>query len=97
MKTLTRDDVITQVAAKTGFTYAQVHQVLETVLDTVQQALVDQRKVEFRNFGSLRPAIRKARTGRNPQDVTQVYSIPARRVVRFKPGAHLDTALNPTL
>ena len=94
-KTLTKDELVNLVATKLSLTMAQTHAVVQATLDTIQQALAEQRKVEFRNFGVFRPALRKARKGRNPRDPSRVYDIPAHSVVKFKMGSHLEAALNP--
>jgi DNA-binding protein HU-beta len=94
-KTLTKDALVLAVAEKTGSTLSTAHTVVQATLDTIQQALVDRRKVEFRNFGVFRSVNRKARIGRNPKDTSRVYEIPAHTVVKFKMGSQLETALNP--
>lgn len=95
--TLTKDQLASALAKKTGLTSSVAHDVIQAVLDEIQSALIAGRKVEFRGFGVLRPVTRKARTGRNPRDLSAgVYEIPPRKVVKFKVGSLLDAALNPT-
>nr|MBP7571580.1 HU family DNA-binding protein [Acidobacteriota bacterium] len=46
----------------------------------------------FVGFGTFKTAVRKARTGRNPQTGAEV-KIPKRRVVRFTAGKALKNAV----
>jgi len=96
-KTLTKDELVNQVAAKVSLTLAQTHAVIQSTLEVIQQALTERRKVELRNFGIFRPVLRKARKGRNPKDTSRVYDIPEHSVVKFKMGSQLEAALNPKL
>jgi nucleoid DNA-binding protein len=94
--TLTKDELAKALAEKTGLGSAIAHANIQVILDEIQNALANDRKVEFRGFGVLRPVMRKARTGRNPRDLAAgVYQIPPRKVVKFKVGSLLDAALNP--
>ncbi len=96
MSTLTKSDLAAAVAKKTGITASLSHEVVQVIVDEVQAALVAGRKVEFRGFGTFKVALRKARTGRNPQHPEAgPLQIPAKTVVRFSPGAILAEAVNP--
>ena len=59
---------------------------LQKSLDYIVEALEKNESVEFRNFGVFEVRERKERVGRNPNQPEHVVSIPARRVVKFKPG-----------
>jgi DNA-binding protein HU-beta/integration host factor subunit alpha len=50
------------------------------------EALEKNESVEFRNFGVFEVRERKERVGRNPNQPENDVMIPARRVVKFKPG-----------
>ena len=45
--------------------------------------------VELRNFGVFEVKVRKARVGRNPNAPATDVPIPARSVVKFKPGKEM--------
>lgn len=49
------------------------------------------KRVTIRGFGSFTPALRKARTGRNP-GTGEPIAIPAKRTVKFKPLFDLGEA-----
>jgi len=67
-------------------TQVDVAKVVEKTLDSIVASLSRGEGVELRNFGVFEVRHRKPRTGRNPADPTKEYPIPARTVVRFKPG-----------
>lgn len=98
MTTLTKDELANNLAKKTDMTPAQAHTVIGHVIDAIQGALIEGRKAEFRGFGSFTPKIRAARFGRNPRlpDAPPIH-IPAKTIVKFKVGAQLSAALNPTV
>lgn len=69
----------------------------ETVVDTVFQSIVDalQRgdKIELRGFGSFRLRQRQSRKGRNPKTGDKV-DVPPKQVPYFKPGKELKDLIN---
>ena len=74
---------------RTVLTQMEVFGVVQRVLDHIYQAVAGGEKVELRNFGVFEVRSRKARVGRNPNDPGRDVPIPARAVVRFKPGKEL--------
>lgn len=69
----------------------------ETVVDTVFQSIVDalQRgdKIELRGFGSFRLRQRQSRKGRNPKTGDKV-DVPPKQIPYFKPGKELKDLIN---
>ena len=63
-----------------------VFAVLQKSLDYIVDALAKGEHVEFRNFGVFTIRERKSRIGRNPKKPQNTVMIPARKVVKFKPG-----------
>ena len=59
---------------------------IQKSLDYIVEALENDDTVEFRNFGVFEVRERKQRIGRNPNKPENVVTIPARKVVKFKPG-----------
>ena len=96
MTTLTKDELASKLAEKTGMTAAQAHDAITHTINAVQDALIAGRKVEFRGFGNFIPKVRAGRMGRNPRtpDAPPIQ-IPAKTVVKFKVGSNLSEALNP--
>ena len=90
---MTQRDFIERIAALTGVPELRVDQVLDLFLEEVTRALVRDRRVFIRNFGTFRTVDLQARTGRNPRTGEPV-AIPASTHVRFRAGKRLRDKLN---
>jgi nucleoid DNA-binding protein len=83
---MTKRDLIIRISNETGLIQEDVKAVLQKSLDYIVDALEKNESVEFRNFGVFEVRERKERVGRNPNQPENDVVIPARRVVKFKPG-----------
>ena len=83
---LTKRDLVMRIAEETGLIQQDVFAVLQKALDYIVDALAKGEHVEFRNFGVFTIRERKSRIGRNPKKPQNTVMIPARKVVKFKPG-----------
>ncbi len=89
MATITKRDLIVQVTNSTGLTQQQVSEVVQHFVDEVSRHLANNDEVVLRNFGSFETRVAKAKVGRNPNAPEKAVPIPARVVVKFKPGKEL--------
>jgi nucleoid DNA-binding protein len=87
--TLTKRDLVIRISEETGLIQAQVFDVIQKTLDHITESLSKGDKVELRNFGVFEVKTRKARVGRNPNAPETDVPIPARSVVKFKPGKEM--------
>src|SRR3974377_393819 len=87
--TLTKRDLVVRISEETGLIQKQVLDVVQKTLDYISEALAKGEKVELRNFGVFEVKVRKARIGRNPNSPAANVPIPARSVVKFKPGKEM--------
>jgi len=83
---MTKRDLVMRIADETGLIQQDVYAVIQKSLDYIVEALEENDTVEFRNFGVFEVRERKQRIGRNPNKPENVVTIPARKVVKFKPG-----------
>lgn len=83
---MTKRDLVMRIADETGLIQQDVYAVIQKSLDYIVEALEQDETVEFRNFGVFEVRERKKRIGRNPNKPENVVTIPARKVVKFKPG-----------
>lgn len=83
---MTKRDLVMRIADETGLIQQDVYAVIQKSLDYIVEALEQNDTVEFRNFGVFEVRERKQRIGRNPNRPEHVVTIPARKVVKFKPG-----------
>ena len=91
----TKTDMVDRVLQKSNGNVSkkQVEQFIESIFDTVTEALSEDKTVRLGNLGSLKPSERKARSGRNPQTGQQIQ-IPAKKVVKFNMSKALDEQMN---
>jgi len=92
-KTLTRADLIQEVARAITASRPESERIVETVFECIVGALQKDDKVEIRGFGSFRTRARRARTGRNPKTGERV-AVPPKRIPFFKPSKDLKELLN---
>lgn len=85
---MTKTDLINEIAAKAGLTKVQAKAALDATLESISQALVNDDKVQLIGFGTFAVVEKPERQGLNPQTKEKI-TIPARKVVKFKPGAGL--------
>jgi DNA-binding protein HU-beta/integration host factor subunit alpha len=86
---MTKRDLVARISGETGLAQAQAAKAVETVFDGIIDSLSRGEGVELRNFGVFEVRHRRPRIGRNPSDPSKQYPIPARAVVKFKPGKEM--------
>jgi integration host factor subunit beta len=91
---MTKADLVDHVTALGDLTRRDGEVIVETLFDSIIDALKINDKVEVRGFGSFRSRQRKPRTGRNPKTGESV-AVPAKRVPYFKPSKELRDLVNP--
>ncbi len=89
---MNKAQLIDAIAEKAGLTKADAKKALDAFVESTTDALKNGDRVALIGFGSFAVATRSARTGRNPQSGSPI-NIPARKVVKFKPGAELTDAI----
>ena len=65
--TMTRRDLVREIADKVGVTQSEVAQIVEEVLSTITHGLADGQRWELRDFGVFKLKTRTPRVGRNPR------------------------------
>ena len=85
---MTKTDLINEIAAKAGLTKVQAKAALDATLESISQALANDDKIQLIGFGTFSVVEKPERKGRNPQTKQEII-IPARKVVKFKPGTGL--------
>ena len=92
---MTRSALIEKVSERVeGLTLSQTEIIIETVFDSIKEALVQGEKVEIRGFGNFRLKQRQPRKARNPKTGESV-DVSEKQAIRFKAGKALREALNP--
>ena len=82
---MTRKEIVRSISEDLGLTQLETKKIVQRVFDTVLRILVEEGRVELRNFGVCEVRRRKPRRSRNPKTGEEVF-VPEKSVVRFKPG-----------
>src|SRR5690348_7704400 len=91
---MTKADLVEEVTQLGDLTRRDGEVIVDTIFESVIQALKTGDKIEIRGFGSFRIRQRKPRIGRNPKTGAKV-EVPAKRVPYFKPSKELRDLVNP--
>lgn len=92
-ETMTKADLVEEVIRSTELPRKDSEVVVETVFESIIQALQTGDKIEIRGFGSFRTRERRGRTGRNPKTGAKV-EVPAKKIPFFKPSKELKDFVN---
>jgi len=93
---MTKADLVEEVARVSDLTKKHSETIVNTVFDSIIQALQRDDKIELRGFGSFRIRQRRSRQGRNPKTGDKV-DVPAKRIPYFKPGKELKELINAAI
>jgi len=89
MSTVTKRDLVVKVSEKINMTQQQVFDVIQLFIDEITDCLGEGDDVVLRNFGSFQITVTKPKIGRNPKKPETPVEIPARSIVKFKPGKEM--------
>ncbi len=90
---MNKNDLIAQVASKSGLTKTDASRAVDSTLATIQTALKKGQEVRIAGFGTFAVARRKATTGRNPRTGAPI-KISATNLPKFRAGKGLREAVN---
>jgi len=85
---MNKADLSLIVAEKHGFNQAEAERVVNTVINSMKDALANKDRIQFIGFGSFEVVDRAERTINNPQ-TKEPMTVPATKAVRFKAGKEL--------
>ena len=90
---MNKNDLIAAVSSSAGLSKSDATRALESLLDTITNALKRGEKVSIVGFGNFSVSDRKATTGRNPRTGESIQ-IPASKRPKFSVGKALKEAVN---
>ena len=85
----TKRQIVKSVAEKAALTQTQTHEVVQLTLEAIVAAILEEGRLELRNFGVFEVKHRKARKARDPR-TGETMDVPARNVVTFRPSQALE-------
>jgi len=85
MATVTKKELIDQIAESTQAKRVLVKRIIQAFLDEITSELCHGNRLEFRDFGVFETRTRAARIAQNPKTLERV-EVPTKRTVKFKMG-----------
>jgi nucleoid DNA-binding protein len=86
---VTKKEMAKAIAAEMGLLQTQALEMVQRVFDGITETLVQEGRIELRNFGVFEVKKRKPRKARNPRTGEKV-KVPSKLVVTFKPGREME-------
>ena len=90
---MNKTELILSIAEETGFSRKNVEIGLNSAIELITKALIDEEKVQIVGFGAFETKTRAERMGRNPQSGENI-PIPAAKIPAFKAGKALKDAVD---
>lgn len=82
---MTKAEIVSEIAAKTGLEKQVVLTIVEGMMDTIKTSMINGNEVFLRGFGSFIIKHRAEKTARNISKNTTII-IPAHNIPAFKPA-----------
>ncbi len=86
---MTKKEIVKTISDEIGLTQLKTKEIVQKTFDAIVETLVDEGRIELRNFGVFEVKKRAARKARNPRTGDKVF-VPAKYVVTFKPGKEME-------
>ena len=86
---MTKKEIVKTISEEIGLTQLKTKEIVQKTFDAIVDTLVEDKRIELRNFGVFEVKKRAARKARNPRTGEKVY-VPEKFVVTFKPGKEME-------
>lgn len=86
---MTKKEIVKTISEEIGMTQLKTKEIVQKTFDAIVETLVEERRIELRNFGVFEVKERAARKARNPRTGERV-EVPEKFVVTFKPGKEME-------
>ncbi len=86
---MTKKEIVKAISDSIGLTQLKTKEIVQKTFDAIVETLIEERRIELRNFGVFEVKKRAARKARNPRTGDKVY-VPEKYVVTFKPGKEME-------
>lgn len=88
-RVVTKKEIVKTISDEIGLTQLKTKEIVQKTFDAIVETLVEEKRIELRNFGVFEVKKRAARKARNPRTGDKVY-VPEKYVVTFKPGKEME-------
>jgi len=86
---VTKKEIVKTISEEIGLTQLKTKEIVQKTFDAIVETLVEDKRIELRNFGVFEVKRRAARKARNPRTGEKVF-VPEKFVVTFKPGKEME-------
>jgi nucleoid DNA-binding protein len=86
---VTKKEIVKTISEEIGMTQLKTKEIVQKTFNAIVETLVEDRRIELRNFGVFEVKRRAARKARNPRTGEKVF-VPEKFVVTFKPGKEME-------
>ena len=88
-RVVTKKEIVKAISDEIGMTQLKTKEIVQKTFDAIVETLIQDRRIELRNFGVFEVKKRAARKARNPRTGDKVF-VPEKYVVTFKPGKEME-------
>ena len=86
---MTKKEIVKAISEEIGLTQLKTKEIVQKTFDAIVDTLVQEKRIELRNFGVFEVKRRAARKARNPRTGERV-DVAEKFVVTFKPGKEME-------
>jgi nucleoid DNA-binding protein len=86
---VTKKEIVRTISEEIGLTQLKTKEIVQKTFDAIVEALVEEGRIELRNFGVFEVKRRAPRKARNPRTGEKV-DVAEKFVVTFKPGKEME-------
>jgi len=86
---VTKKEIVKEISEALGMTQLKTKEIVQKTFDAIVKTLVEDGRIELRNFGVFEVKKRAARKARNPRTGEKVF-VAEKFVVTFKPGKEME-------
>ena len=86
---VTKKEIVKTISDKHQLTQLKTKEIVQTTFEAIIETLVEEHRIELRNFGVFEVKKRAARKARNPRTGERV-DVAEKYVVTFKPGKEME-------
>ncbi len=86
---VTKKEIVRTISEEIGLTQLKTKEIVQKTFDAIVETLVEDGRIELRNFGVFEVKRRAPRKARNPRTGDKV-EVPEKFVVTFKPGKEME-------
>ena len=86
---MTKKEIVKTISEEIGMTQLKTKEIVQKTFNAIVETLVEEQRIELRNFGVFEVKKRAARKARNPRTGQRV-DVPQKFVITFKPGKEME-------